>query len=59
MCFFVFKSPLTKLADPDDLELVIERAREIEEDIPICALLDRAEQEEEVKVTRRETTPYR
>ena len=42
VCFFVFKAPLLKLNDLEQVEKIIERASEIEKEIPIGVLLTEA-----------------
>lgn len=53
VCFFVFKSPLTKLSDPVELEKILMRARLLEDQIPINVLLTEAKEDHNVVLTDR------
>ena len=59
VCFFVFKAPLNRLNSPEEIHKLIQIALECEESLPISVLLDRAEQEEGIIVTKREKSPFR
>ena len=59
VCFFVFKAPLVKLNQPDQVEKVIEMANEIRDQVPISMILEIAEDELNIKLTDRECSPFR
>ena len=58
VCFFVFKAPLLKLNDLEQVEKIIERASEIEKEIPIGVLLTEAKAENGIVVNERDTSPF-
>ena len=59
VCFFVFKSPLLKLSNLEQLERIIEQAAELAQELPIGVLLAEAKaKDNDIKLTERPGSPF-
>lgn len=59
VCFFVFKAPLTKLHSLEEVEKVVRLALEMEERVPLSMVLQMAEEEKQIQVSKRDASPFR